>query len=78
MSNQESPGFSRGECQEIDRIDEWEEDGENGTDIDVTVTVHKTYDICALNESIAAEKALEIFRDEFGDYDDTTITVICC
>ena len=63
---------------EIDRIDEWEEDGENGTDIDVTVTVHKTYDICALNESMVTEKALEIFRDEFGDYDDTTITVICC
>jgi hypothetical protein len=62
---------------EIKRIDEWEEDEESGTDIDIVVTIDKIYDICARNESMATEQALELFRDEFGDYDETTITVIC-
>ena len=54
----------------IDRIDEWEEDGENGTDIDVTVVVDKIYDVDSDDDALA------MFESEFPDYDSSQLDII--
>lgn len=62
----------------IDRIDEWEEDGENGTDIDVTITIDKIYDVAARNENDATEQAIEMMQNDIEDFDIDSIIHISC
>ena len=62
----------------IDRIDEWEEDGENGTDIDVTITIDKIYEVAARNENDATEQAIEMMQNDIEDFDIDSIIHISC
>ena len=63
---------------DIDRIDEWEEDGERGTDIDVTITIDKIYDVAARNENDATEQAIEMMQNDIEDFDIDSIIHISC
>lgn len=78
MENNVYEKFGEDAYIKIDRIDEWEEDGENGTDIDVTVTVDKIYDIAARNENDATEQAIEMMQNDIDDFDIDSIVHISC
>lgn len=78
MENNVYEKFGEDAYIKIDRIDEWEEDGENGTDIDVTVTVDKIYDIAARNENDATEQAVEMMQNDIDDFDIDSIVHISC